>query len=218
MTEQEQKACDCCEKYTVVEGSFCPGCGWCRPVADELKLYKESYEQQLILKEGKSEVNEELRGEIRSAESRLRELAEYIVSCERALKEKEAQLCRARQAGEQIDVVFDGPPSHESGRFVEVENSEGKSILFGEWLQRSDGYWVLRFRAALSSSRPCAHEEEAKRLAVEWKQCHEQNSRLVSEHLIDKREAARLREIISRHEVLLHAVNEERDRLREEGK
>jgi len=43
-----------------------------------------------------------------------------------------------------IDIVFDGPPSHEPGRFVEVENSEGVSIKFGEWVRRPDGYWVLR--------------------------------------------------------------------------
>ena len=45
-----------------------------------------------------------------------------------------------------IDVVFDGPPGHESGRFVEVENSEGISIRIGEWIQRPDGYWVLRIQ------------------------------------------------------------------------
>jgi len=80
------------------------------------------------------------------------------------LAEKEEQVCKAR-----VDVVFDGPPSHESGRFVEVENSEGVSINFGKWVHRPDGYWALRFDAALSSS-PCRHEEEAKRLreAVEW--------------------------------------------------
>ena len=43
-----------------------------------------------------------------------------------------------------IDIVFDGPPGHESGRFVEVEDVTGKSINAGEWLQRPDGYWVLR--------------------------------------------------------------------------
>jgi hypothetical protein len=45
---------------------------------------------------------------------------------------------------EVIDIVFDGPPSHESGRFVEVE-AIGKSIRFGQWVQRDDGYHVLRF-------------------------------------------------------------------------
>ena len=43
-----------------------------------------------------------------------------------------------------IDIVFDGPPSHESGRFVEVENQTGKSINFGEWIDRGDGLWALR--------------------------------------------------------------------------
>lgn len=27
-----------------------------------------------------------------------------------------------------IDIVFDGPPAHESGRFIEVENAAGASI------------------------------------------------------------------------------------------
>ena len=43
-----------------------------------------------------------------------------------------------------IDVVFDGPPGHESGRFVEVEDASGKSINYGKWVQRPDGFWVLR--------------------------------------------------------------------------
>jgi len=42
-----------------------------------------------------------------------------------------------------VDIVFDGPPAHESGRFVEVEDSSGKSIKFGEWIKRDD-FWVLR--------------------------------------------------------------------------
>ena len=46
-----------------------------------------------------------------------------------------------------IDVVFDGPPSHEAGRFVEVEDSDGRSIKAGEWIERADGYWVLRLWA-----------------------------------------------------------------------
>lgn len=47
-----------------------------------------------------------------------------------------------------VDIVFDGPPGPEAGRFVEVEDDTGKSIKFGEWLQRSDGYWVLRLEKA----------------------------------------------------------------------
>lgn len=53
-----------------------------------------------------------------------------------------------------VDIVFDGPPSHESGRFVEVEDETGKSIKFGEWVQRDDGFWALRIRAGDVSIRP----------------------------------------------------------------
>ena len=47
-------------------------------------------------------------------------------------------------ANDYIDIVFDGPPSHESGRFIEVEDAESKSISIGEWVHRPDGYWALR--------------------------------------------------------------------------
>jgi hypothetical protein len=43
-----------------------------------------------------------------------------------------------------LDVVFDGPPSHESGRFVEVEDPDGKSVNAGQWIDRGDGMWALR--------------------------------------------------------------------------
>jgi len=44
-----------------------------------------------------------------------------------------------------IDIVFDGPPGPEAGRFVEIENDKGESISLGDWRKREDGYWVLRF-------------------------------------------------------------------------
>lgn len=43
-----------------------------------------------------------------------------------------------------IDIVLDGPPSYESGRFVEVEDHRGIGISVGEWIQRENGYWALR--------------------------------------------------------------------------
>ena len=43
----------------------------------------------------------------------------------------------------EIQIVFDGPPSHESGRFVEVEDMDGKSIGVGRWVERPDGFWAL---------------------------------------------------------------------------
>lgn len=46
-----------------------------------------------------------------------------------------------------INLVFDGPPSHESGRFVEVELDDGRSVGCGEWIERPDGLWALRITA-----------------------------------------------------------------------
>jgi hypothetical protein len=43
-----------------------------------------------------------------------------------------------------VDVVFDGPPSHESGRFIECEDARGHGIRAGEWIDRGNGYWALR--------------------------------------------------------------------------
>ncbi len=43
------------------------------------------------------------------------------------------------------DIVFDGPPAPESGRFIEVEDHEGRSVGdVAEWIHREDGYWALR--------------------------------------------------------------------------
>ena len=41
-----------------------------------------------------------------------------------------------------IQIRFDGPPEHEAGRFVEVEDDTGASISVGEWVQDGD-YWLL---------------------------------------------------------------------------
>lgn len=45
---------------------------------------------------------------------------------------------------ETIHIVFDGPPSHEAPRFIEVETPDGKGISVGEWIHRRDGFWVLK--------------------------------------------------------------------------
>jgi hypothetical protein len=42
----------------------------------------------------------------------------------------------------EIHIVFDGPPSHDSPRFIEVEDANGKSIRVGEWEHRGK-YWHL---------------------------------------------------------------------------
>jgi hypothetical protein len=50
-----------------------------------------------------------------------------------------------------LNVIFDGPPSHESGRFVEVETDDGRSINAGQWIERPDGLWALRITSLPSA-------------------------------------------------------------------
>lgn len=48
---------------------------------------------------------------------------------------------------EGLYVIFDGPPSHESGRFVEVETADGKGrgpeMTGADWSERPNGMWAL---------------------------------------------------------------------------
>ena len=44
----------------------------------------------------------------------------------------------------EIRIIFDRPASYQSGRFVEVEDVQGRSINAGEWHERDDGLWELR--------------------------------------------------------------------------
>lgn len=46
-----------------------------------------------------------------------------------------------------IDIVFDGPPGPVSGRFIEVEDSDGRSISIGTWVEYGEcnpSFWALR--------------------------------------------------------------------------
>jgi len=63
----------------------------------------------------------------------------------------ESQLTIERKKGANrmfINIIFDGPPSHEAGRFVEVETDDGRSIKVGEWVERLHGYWALRIKVS----------------------------------------------------------------------
>lgn len=68
--------------------------------------------------------------------------------------------------GTYVDVVFDGPPDHEAGRFVEVEKADGSGVKLGNWVQRDDGYWALRItredveRALCDTAEPTEAEVE----------------------------------------------------------
>ena len=72
---------------------------------------------------------------------RLDQATHLIEDFQRKLRD----LIDAPVAASFIDVVFDGPPDHDAGRFVEVENADGKSINVGEWIDRGNGLWALRF-------------------------------------------------------------------------
>jgi hypothetical protein len=46
-----------------------------------------------------------------------------------------------------VDIIFDGPPSPVSGRFVEVEDTETRcSLSVGKWVKLEDGLWALRLK------------------------------------------------------------------------
>lgn len=52
-----------------------------------------------------------------------------------------------------IHIRFDGPPSHDSGRFVEVEDEKGRGMNAGEWVQ--DGaHWILKIDTATLDRPP----------------------------------------------------------------
>lgn len=53
---------------------------------------------------------------------------------------------------QEIHLVFDGPPEHVAGRFVEAENSAGESISVGRWEQRGE-YWHLIIPRAAEVAR-----------------------------------------------------------------
>ena len=62
-------------------------------------------------------------------------------------------------------IVFDGPPSHDSGRFVEVVDQYNRSGRPAEWKDRGDGFWQLvpfpdpavrQKRSGAGPIRPCS--------------------------------------------------------------
>ena len=58
-----------------------------------------------------------------------------------------------------INIILDGPPGPEAGRFVEVETDDGKSLNIGEWRKQPDGFWALRITALPRDAREDARRE-----------------------------------------------------------
>jgi hypothetical protein len=47
-----------------------------------------------------------------------------------------------------IHIVFDGPPGPDGPRFIEAEDSEGRSITVGQWREYgTSGHWALTIPA-----------------------------------------------------------------------
>jgi len=86
-----------------------------------------------------------------------------------SMHDDSAVIARAALAGDArivedyIDIVFDGPPGPVAGRFVEVEDSARRSIRFGEWTKRDDGFWVLR----VANEQASAHRSAQIRAACQ---------------------------------------------------
>lgn len=55
---------------------------------------------------------------------------------------------------EMLHIVFDGPPGLDGGRFVEVENSSGRSVNASAWYEREDGFWELRILSPAVADGP----------------------------------------------------------------
>jgi hypothetical protein len=126
--------------------------------------------------------------------------------------------------GKFLDIVFDGPPGHEAGRFVEAE-VEGASVNAGEWVERN-GYWLLRIdnptalRAELATARETNGRlnrrcQELEAAAADWKRIlalpeSEERVRFVQGSL----GRALLACAAADYRAELETAREERDRLR----
>jgi len=74
-----------------------------------------------------------------------------------------------------INIIFDGPPRPESGRFVEVETDEGKGLNVGEWIDKGDGLWALRIAPDLPPFHLPAQAELENELVRQNRKWGEQN-------------------------------------------
>lgn len=66
-----------------------------------------------------------------------------VIEAMRAVQRR--ALCNeVESAAGDLFIIFDGAPEHESGRFVEVEDAEGRSVDSGaDWVERPGGMWSL---------------------------------------------------------------------------
>ncbi len=51
-----------------------------------------------------------------------------------------------------IDIVFNGPPRNDHGKFIDVQDAEGNSIGTGSYVNRGDGTYALRVRLTVPNA------------------------------------------------------------------
>ena len=77
-----------------------------------------------------------------------------------------------------LDVVFDGPPGPEAGRFVEVEDEREHGVSVGQWVDRGNGLWALRIIVAANSTEIQSMVSEIRRLRAEVAELRAENKDL----------------------------------------
>jgi hypothetical protein len=109
-----------------------------------------------------------------------------------------------------IDIVFDGPPGPESGRFVEVENADGASIRLGEWVHREDGYWVIRFVPDELSAQDASPKDGWKLVPIlPTKEMIEASCKLKLARIMDGRKCTGIeRGVVKEYQAMLAAAPE----------
>lgn len=88
-----------------------------------------------------------------------------------------------------VNIVFDGPPSHDAPRFIEVETLEGASIRLGEWVRMPEDRapeWALR----IPISEPAwEHELSIAVGSAENMRLDRDRAQAENDHLVRKLEA-----------------------------
>jgi hypothetical protein len=56
----------------------------------------------------------------------------------------ERQGWRAQPATEFVNICFDRGPGPWPQQLIDVEDDQGRSVNYGDWLEREDGTWALR--------------------------------------------------------------------------
>lgn len=67
----------------------------------------------------------------------------HMIALDAALSTHQPQTDAGEAVREAVHIVFDGPPGPQSGRFIEVETPDGRSVGVGEWRERENGWWEL---------------------------------------------------------------------------